>query len=97
MAAGLAGVDLVGRWGEGYAKYYHGVNINTAESWFALLQRGFVGVYHHMRTTHLNRYDVEFAFRCDNRKVSDSKRTKRAIKGAEDKRLMYKDVIKTGK
>jgi hypothetical protein len=36
----------------------------------------------------------EFAFRWDNRKVSDGERAVMAVKGIEGKRLYYKDPIK---
>jgi hypothetical protein len=39
---------------------------------------------------HLARYCDEFAFRYENRKVSDSKRTRMLVAGAEGKRLTYK-------
>ena len=44
---------------------------------------------------HLHRYLSEFDFRYNNREqahgVDDSERTRRALKGAEGKRLMYRD------
>ena len=76
---------------------FNGIHINTAESWFALLKRGYVGTFHRMSDTHLNRYAAEFVFRWDNRKINDGERTKRAIEGVKGKRLMYKNLIKTEK
>ncbi|MCH7663310.1 MAG: IS1595 family transposase [Chloroflexi bacterium] len=66
---------------------------NTAESWIALLKRGIVGTFHHVSENHLDRYINEFGFRWDNRKASDGARTLAAIKGAEGKRLFYKEPI----
>jgi len=43
-----------------------------------------------MSEKHLPRYCNEFSFRWTHRKASDSERTKRAIEGAEGKRLTYK-------
>ena len=39
---------------------------------------------------HLARYCDEFAFRYENRKVTDGERTHRLVAGAEGKRLTYK-------
>lgn len=65
------------------------VNINSAESYNALLKRGIHGAFHHVSVKHLGRYCDEFSFRWTNRKVTDGERTKRAIEGAEGKRLTY--------
>jgi transposase-like protein len=68
-----------------------GEHVNTAESFFALLKRGHYGIFHSLSKQHLFRYCNEFAFRWNNRKVSDGERTVEAIKGAEGKRLIYKE------
>lgn len=71
------------------------VHTNTAENYFSLLKRGINGSYHHVSKQHLHRYLSEFDFRYNNREdahgVDDSERTRRAIKGAAGKRLMYRD------
>jgi transposase-like protein len=67
------------------------VNTNTAESFFALLKRGHYGTFHWFSQKHTHRYCDEFGFRWDRRKVSDGERMVSAIKGAEGKRLMYRD------
>ncbi len=70
------------------------VHTNTAENFFAILKRGINGVYHHVSEAHLHRYLSEFDFRYNNRQangVDDAERTRRAIVGAEGKRLMYAD------
>ena len=69
------------------------VNTNSAESFFALLKRGVHGTFHHISKTHLHRYCNEFSFRWDERKVTDGERTVEAIKGAEGKRLIYKEAV----
>lgn len=66
---------------------------NTAESWIALLKRGIVGTFHHVSEEHLDRYIDEFAFRWDNRSMSDGQRMIEAVKGIEGKRLVYKDTV----
>lgn len=66
------------------------VHSNTAESWNALLKRGIVGSFHHVSPEHLARYCDEFVFRWDRRKIEDAERTIEAIKGANGKRLTYR-------
>ena len=67
------------------------VHVNTAESFFALLKRGLIGTFHAVSRRHLHRYVNEFAFRWNHRKVDDGARTAAAIRGAEGKRLFYRD------
>ena len=67
---------------------------NTSESFFALLKRGIVGAYHHVSQEHLHRYCNEFAFRWNNRKISDGERMATAIGMIGGKRLMYKDSLR---
>jgi transposase-like protein len=66
------------------------VSTNTAESWFALLKRAFVGIHHKMSKTHLHRYCDERSFMWGNRGITDGERMVAAIEGAEGKRLMYR-------
>jgi len=68
------------------------VNTNSAESFFALLKRGVHGTFHHISKTHLHRHCDEFSFRWDERKVTDGERAVSAIKGAEGKRLIYRQA-----
>lgn len=63
---------------------------NTIEGFFSLLKRGINGVYHHVGRGHLNRYCDEFAFRYENRKMSDGERAGLLVKGGDGKRLTYK-------
>jgi len=70
------------------------VHCNTAEGFFSIFKRGLVGTYQHMGEQHLPRYLAEFDFRMSNRAalgVTDDMRTERAIKGAEGKRLTYRN------
>jgi transposase-like protein len=70
------------------------VYTNTAENYFSILKRGINGVYHRVSEAHLHRYLSEFDFRYNNREavgVDDAERARRAITGAEGKRLMYRD------
>ena len=75
----------------GQGEYVRGeVHSNTVEGFFSLLKRGIVGSFHHVSTGHLHRYCDEFAFRYSARGVSDAERSKLLVKGAEGKRLTYK-------
>jgi len=64
---------------------------NTVEGFFSLLKRGVYGTYHNVSKRHLHRYVSEFEFRYNGRKLTDGERTRLAIRGAEGKRIMYRD------
>ncbi|HEY5047411.1 MAG TPA: IS1595 family transposase [Rhizomicrobium sp.] len=66
---------------------------NTIEGYFSIFKRGMNGVYQHCSERHLHRYLAEFDFRYSNRValgVSDAARAARILKGAEGKRLTYR-------
>jgi transposase-like protein len=71
-----------------------GVTTNTAESSFAVLKRGIMGIYHSVSKKHLHRYVNEFDFRWNTRKVCDGDRITAAVQGAVGKRLDYKTLTK---
>jgi transposase-like protein len=74
----------------GQREYVRGeVSTNTAESSFALIKRGLMGIYHAVSKEHLHRYLGEFDFRWNTRQMNDGERTARAIEGAVGKRLAY--------
>ena len=82
----------------GANEYVRGeAHVNTAEGYFSLLKRGIVGTYHHVSPQHLHRYCDEFDFRYNGRKVEDGVRAVLAVKGAEGKRLMYRDPTANGR
>jgi hypothetical protein len=65
---------------------------NTVEGFFGIFKRGMRGVYHHCGEQHLQAYLNEFDFRYSNRSglgVDDAERARRAIRGADGKRLTY--------
>ena len=65
-------------------------HVNSAERYFSIFKLS--GVYQHCDERHLPRYLAEFDFRYSNRiklGVDDTERTRRAIAGAEGKRLTY--------
>ena len=66
---------------------------NAAENLFSILKRGIYGTYQHVSEEHLHRYLAEFDYHHDNRVklgVGDTERARRAILGAEGKRLTYR-------
>jgi len=66
------------------------VHTNTAESSFALVKRGIMGIYHNVSREYLHRYLWQFDFVWNTRKLNDGERTIEAIKAAEGKRMMYR-------
>jgi transposase-like protein len=76
------------------SEYVRGdAHTNTVEGYFSIFKRGIYGVYHHVSQQHLKRYLAEFDFRYNERialGVTDSQRATKAIKGAEGKRLTYR-------
>lgn len=78
----------------GIDEYVRGdAHTNTVEGYFSVLKRGIIGTYHHVSEQHLKRYLGEFDFRYNERSalgIEDAERTTRAIKGAEGKRLTYR-------
>lgn len=73
------------------------IHTNTIESYFALIKRGLYGTWHAVSKKHLHRYVSEFEFRWNTRKIDDGKRVAAAIRGAEGKRLMYREPTKKSK
>lgn len=74
------------------------IHSNTVENFFSVFKRGMRGVYQHCGEQHLHRYLKEFDFRYSNRMalgVDDLLRTMRAVKGAEGKRLTYRQAYGT--
>jgi ISXO2-like transposase domain len=69
------------------------VHTNTAEGYFSIFKRGMRGVYQHCREKHLHRYLAEYDFRYNHRIAlgfDDGERAALAVKGAEGKRLTYR-------
>lgn len=74
----------------GTREYVRGdIHTNTAESSFAILKRGIMGIYHNVSKEHPHRYLWQFDFLWNLRKMNDGERTVAAIRAAEGKRLMY--------
>ena len=76
----------------GKGEYSRGdVHVNSAECYFSLFKRGFIGSFHKMSEQHMHRYCDEFDFRWSHRKDTDEKRTLHALRGIEGKRLMLRE------
>ena len=91
LAMGFASHDTIKHSRGEYAR--GDVHTNTVEGFFSLLKRGIVGTFHHVSKGHLHRYCDEFAFRYTHRValgVDDAQRTALVVRGAEGKRLTYK-------
>lgn len=68
-------------------------SINTIESFWSLLKRGFYGTYHHISAKHLHRYVDEFSTRQSLRKLDTIDMMKWAVSKSVGKRLTYKQLI----
>ncbi len=69
------------------------IHTNTVEGYYSVFKRGMKGVYQHCSEKHLHRYLAEFDHRYNHRVAlgyNDTDRTVAAVKGAEGKRLTYR-------
>jgi transposase-like protein len=69
------------------------IHTNTVESSFALIKRGIHGIYHNVSRDYLHRYLCQFDFMWNTRELNDGERTRAAVRGAEGKRLMYREPL----
>ena len=69
------------------------IHTNGMESFWSMLKRGYIGVYHKMSPKHLNRYVTEFAGRHNDRESDTVDQTSGIVEGMGGKRLRYKDLI----
>jgi hypothetical protein len=76
----------------GLREYARGdVTTNTIEGFFSLIKRKVYGTHHAISKEHLHRYVAEAAFLYNTRRADDATRVELAIKGAEGKRLTYRE------
>lgn len=69
------------------------VHTNSIEGFFGMVRRGLDGIYHSVSKKHLHRYLSEFEFRHNHRFLEDGKRTAKAIRAANNKRLTYAQQV----
>ena len=76
------------------AEYVRGqVHTNGVESFWSMLKRGYVGIYHKMSPKHLDRYVTEFAGRHNVRESDTVQQMGSIVEGMGGKRLRYQDLI----
>ena len=77
----------------GIGNYVNGqVHTNGIESFWAMLKRGYKGVYHHMSPKHLPRYINEFVGRHNQRPLDTIDQMTAMMRGLTHKRLRWTDL-----
>ena len=69
------------------------VHVNGIESFWALLKRGYHGVFHHISFRHLHRFINKFAGRLNIRDMDTIDMMSGIVQGMVGKRLMYKSLV----
>ena len=75
-------------------QFVHGqAHTNGMESFWAMLKRGYQGVYHNFSVKHLERYIAEFEGRHNARPFDTIDQMADVVRGMAGRRLRYKDLI----
>jgi transposase-like protein len=100
MTDGAAVYDAIGGEFSGHGTVNHSAgeyvrtggfhHTNTVEGFFALFKRAVYGQFHHVSEAHLHRYLAEADFKYNHRAVSDAERAAALLRGAQGKRLLYR-------
>jgi transposase-like protein len=69
------------------------LHTNTIESFFAILKRSVIGIYHSLSPRHLHRYLSEYVWRYNIRDLNDGDRTVLGIQLMVGKRLTYRQSL----
>ena len=67
--------------------------VNGMESFWALMKRGYHGIYHHWSAKHMERYIDEFEGRYNARSLDTEDQMRLIAMGMHGKRLKYNDLI----
>ena len=79
----------------GIGEYIRGqVHTNGVESFWSMLKRGYMGVYHVMSEKHLQRYVDEYVGRHNGRQEPTMSQISGVVQGMLGKRLSYKELTK---
>ena len=87
----FAGHTTVNHSADEYVRLGGFAHINTAECRFSLMKRAVFGAHHSISEAHLSRYLVEWDFKFNTRNMTDGERAALALKGAEGRRLTYRN------
>ena len=69
------------------------VHTNGVESFWSMLKRGYIGIYHHFSPKHLHRYVCEFSGRHNQRPLDTLEQMVLMATGLIGERLRYADLI----
>ncbi len=79
----------------GQGEYVDGhVHTNGIESFWSMLKRGYMGVYHYMSPKHLQRYVDEYVARHNIRELGTLEQMRRVFGNMIGRRLKYRDLIR---
>ena len=73
-----------------------GVTTNGIESFWSMLKRAYIGVFHRLSPEHLPRYVTEFEGRHNARDLDTTEQMTAMVRGGEGRQLRYADLIEHG-